>query len=83
MSEQLEALARICRRLGGQLVVLSRGDFFTVLGTVRSVIVPLSAGSRFEYGIQWRKKMVYAVRVSALSRSETHLTTRKPPSTYT
>lgn len=61
MSAQLEALARICRQLGGQLVVLSRSAFFTLLDT-KSVVVPFSEGSRFEYGIQWKKKIIYAVR---------------------
>jgi hypothetical protein len=61
VSSQLEALARICHRLGGQLAIVSGKDFFTILKNAK-VAIPLSEGSRFEYGIHWEKKIVYAMR---------------------
>ena len=63
--EQLEALARICRRLGGKLMILSRRNFIALLeddDDEDGIALPLTAGSRHEYGIDWRKKIIYVAR---------------------
>ena len=61
--EQLAALAAICRRLGGQLVICESQDaFFEILDADEDVCMPGTVGSISEYGIHWRKKIIYAVR---------------------
>jgi hypothetical protein len=60
--EQLEALARICRRLGGQLTILSPRVFYTVLDANDAIEIPGTAGSKVEYGIHWKRKIIYAMR---------------------
>jgi hypothetical protein len=59
--QQLHALGRICRRLGGRLKVISSREFFALLDT-DDIELPHTAGSRYEYGIHWERKIVYAVR---------------------
>jgi hypothetical protein len=60
--EQLTALAAICRRLGGQLVICESQDaFFEILDADEDVCMPGTVGSISEYGIHWRKKIIYAV----------------------
>lgn len=64
-SPYLKKLGRICRRLGGRLVLLpSRDAFCDVADAHRSLSMSLSSGSEPEYGIRWKKKIVYAVRHS-------------------
>lgn len=57
--EQLEALARICRRLGGKLVIVSQQDFRSLLDDID---VPWTVGSKRKYGIDWERKIVYVER---------------------
>jgi hypothetical protein len=59
---QLRALARICRRLGGKLAIVSSHDFLSLVEADDDICLPFTAGSRFEYGIHWEKKIIYAVR---------------------
>lgn len=61
-AEQLRALARICRRLGGQLMIVSRRDFYTLVDANDDIQLPFSAGSKYEYASHWRKKIIYAMR---------------------
>ena len=61
--QQLHALGQICRRLGGRLKIVSPREFSDLLDTDDddSVSLPFTAGSRYEYGIHWARKIVYAV----------------------
>ena len=60
--KQLTALATICRRLGGQLVICESQDaFFEILDADENICMPGTVGSVSEYGIHWKKKIVYAV----------------------
>lgn len=60
--EQLLALARICRRLGGRLEIVSSREFFALLDADDDICLPFTAGSRTEYATHWEKKIVYAIR---------------------
>jgi hypothetical protein len=60
--DQLCALARICQRLGGRLEIVSRRAFIALFANDDALCIPGSAGSRFEYAIHWKKKIIYAVR---------------------
>ena len=60
----LRKLGRICRSLGGRLVLLPSPNiaFLDALETHRNLSTPDTSGSKLEYGIRWRRKLIYAVR---------------------
>ena len=60
--DPLHSLARICHCLGGQLAIVPRGDFYTLVDADDDVCLPHTAGSVCEYGVHWKKKIIYAVR---------------------
>jgi len=62
--QQLCALARICLRLGGHLEVLASHKFDAALED-DDVTLPFTAGSRYEYGIHWERKIIYVMRGTA------------------
>lgn len=59
--QRLHALARICRRLGGQLRLVSKDEFFAVLDADDGVTLPYTAGSRRDYASHWQRKIIYAI----------------------
>jgi len=59
--QRLQALAQICRRLGGQLRLVSKNEFFTLLAANNDVKMPHTAGSLPEYATHWERKIVYAI----------------------
>lgn len=62
--DPLLALGRICRRLGGQLKIISQSAFYALMDADDDdeLSLPFTAGSKFEYAIHWEKKIIYAVR---------------------
>jgi hypothetical protein len=59
--QRLQALAQICRRFGGQLRLVSKNEFFTLLAANDDVKMPHTAGSLPEYATHWERKIVYAL----------------------
>lgn len=60
-SIQLSALGRICRQLGGSLKIVSSKEFDKLFDD-DDLSMPHTAGSKYEYGIHWDRKIIYAVR---------------------
>lgn len=60
--EQLEDLGKICRDLGGRFLILPQAEFDDAVDADEDICGPGTAGSRFEYAIHWKKKILYAMR---------------------
>lgn len=61
--DQLRTLARICRGLGGQFkIVSSQKEWDALFDAREGLCMPHTVGSRYEYGIRWDRKIVYAGR---------------------